>query len=200
MDELKQIMQELMNEIKGMRKDQKEYQQEMKTIKKENLALKEKVARLENNLDRMEKAQRKLNIAIKGRDFGEQNVTRHVEDFLEKTVGAKIEVIDAHKIRGRNDKLPMLIAKLKNSEEKELVMKNKHKLIGTKVYIDHDLTEKEASTQKKIRDFAKAERLKGQNVKIGYQKININGEWIKWNVETNELQRREENKRNVPKN
>jgi hypothetical protein len=42
------------------------------------------------------------------------------------------------------------------------------------------LTNEERKIQKKLREVAREERDKGKSVKIGYRKIQINGEWFKW--------------------
>jgi hypothetical protein len=47
-------------------------------------------------------------------------------------------------------------------------------------YIDDDLTKEERETQKKLRELAREEKDRGKRVKIGYRKIQINGEWFRW--------------------
>jgi hypothetical protein len=47
------------------------------------------------------------------------------------------------------------------------------------MYIDDDLTKEERETQKKLRELAREERDRGKRVKIGYWKIQINGEWFR---------------------
>jgi hypothetical protein len=42
------------------------------------------------------------------------------------------------------------------------------------------LINKERKTQKKLKEVAREERDKGKRVKIGYRKIQINGEWFIW--------------------
>jgi hypothetical protein len=47
------------------------------------------------------------------------------------------------------------------------------------MYIDDDLIKKERETQKKLRELAREERDREKRVKIGYRKIQINGEWFR---------------------
>jgi type II secretory pathway predicted ATPase ExeA len=47
------------------------------------------------------------------------------------------------------------------------------------MYIDDDLTKEERETQKKLRELAREERDREKRVKIGYRKIQINGEWLR---------------------
>jgi hypothetical protein len=68
-------------------------------------------------------------------------------------------------------------------------MLNKSKLKKKKderMYIDNDLTKEERETQKKLRELAREERNRGKRIKIGYRKIQINGEWFRWDDEREE--------------
>jgi hypothetical protein len=72
-------------------------------------------------------------------------------------------------------------------------MLNKSKLKerkGEKMYIHDDLTNEERKTQKKLREVAREEGDRGKRVKIGYRKIQVNGEWFIWD-------KREKLKKNV---
>jgi hypothetical protein len=53
------------------------------------------------------------------------------------------------------------------------------------------LTNKERKTQKNLSEVAREERDRRKTVKIGYRKIQINGEWFKWD------EREEKVKKNV---
>jgi hypothetical protein len=58
------------------------------------------------------------------------------------------------------------------------------------------LTNEERKTQKKLREVAREERDRGKRVKIGYRKIQINGEWFIWDESEEKLKkifRRREN-------
>jgi hypothetical protein len=46
------------------------------------------------------------------------------------------------------------------------------------MYKDDDLTNEERKTQKKLREMSREKRDRGKRVKIGYRKIQINGEWF----------------------
>jgi hypothetical protein len=54
-------------------------------------------------------------------------------------------------------------------------------------YIDDDLTKEERETQKKLRELAREEKDRGKRVKIGYRKIQINGEWFRWDEREEKL-------------
>jgi hypothetical protein len=62
-------------------------------------------------------------------------------------------------------------------------MLNKSKLKERKderMYIDDDLAKEERKTQMKLREVAKEERDRGKKMKIGYRKMQINGELFIW--------------------
>jgi hypothetical protein len=46
------------------------------------------------------------------------------------------------------------------------------------MYIDDDFTNEERKTKKNLREVAREQRNTGKVVKIGYRKIQINGEWF----------------------
>jgi hypothetical protein len=51
---------------------------------------------------------------------------------------------------------------------------------GERMYIDDDLTNEERKAQKKLREVATEEKDSGKRIKIRYRKIQINGEWFRW--------------------
>jgi hypothetical protein len=71
----------------------------------------------------------------------------------------------------------MMQAKIERWKQKKNIMLNRSKLKerkGERMYIDDDLTNEERKTQKILREVTREER--GKRVKIGYRKIQINGE------------------------
>lgn len=85
------------------------------------------------------------------------------------------------------------LVQLKNIEDKELVMRNKHKLRNmkgnTKIYINEDLTKHERMKQAEIRKVAKSMMEEGKKIKIGYNKITADGEVWRWNKSKNKLEK-----------
>jgi hypothetical protein len=57
------------------------------------------------------------------------------------------------------------------------------------MFIDDDLTNEERKTQKKLREVTREERDRGKRVKIGYRKIEINGEWSIWDEREEKLKK-----------
>jgi hypothetical protein len=98
----------------------------------------------------------------------------------------KVNVKEAFKI----NKDKMMLAKIESWEQKKNIMRNKSRLKeikGERVYIDDHLTNKERKTQRKLKDVAREERDRGERVKIGYRKIQINGEWFRWDEREKKL-------------
>jgi hypothetical protein len=98
-----------------------------------------------------------------------------VEEWLEKEIGLKVNVKKAFKIK--KDKI--MLAKTESWEQKKCIMLSKSKLKGRKgerMYINDNLTNEGKKTLKKLIEVASEERDRGTRVKIGYRKIQINGE------------------------
>lgn len=77
-------------------------------------------------------------------------------------------------------------------KDKEKTMKNKSQLKNIKnarIYINNDLTKEEREKQKKIRQRAQQEKANGKTVKMGYNKLIIDGVEWKWNREKEDLEK-----------
>jgi hypothetical protein len=97
-----------------------------------------------------------------------------------------VNVKEAFKI----NKDKMMLAKIESWEQKKNISKSKFKeKKGERMYIDDDLTKEERETQKKLRELAREERDSGKRVKIGYRKIQINGDWFRWNKRQEKLKK-----------
>lgn len=59
-------------------------------------------------------------------------------------------------------------------------MRNKSKLKGGIICIEHDLTWEERKVQEKIGRWVRAERDRGKEVKTGYARMRIEGRWVRW--------------------
>lgn len=72
-----------------------------------------------------------------------------------------MEIKEAYWI-GKNSGEDILVAKLKDGQQKEEIMLRKGKLKGKKLYIENDLTKKEREVQRELVKLANAEKAKGQ--------------------------------------
>lgn len=190
---------EIKNEIKEIRVENKQLKDDLKTIKNENSeqikqfqdennSLKQKINNLEMIMEKRDKIDRKNNLIIKGTNIEGNRLEKQVENLIKNKLGVDIEIKEAYEIKKINGGQGTIIAKLKNWEDKQEVLKNKNKLKGEHIFIDNDLTAKEREIQKKLRDMGKMETAKGHRIRIGYKKIFINGIKHEWNDKLDFLQ------------
>lgn len=69
---------------------------------------------------------------------------------------------------------------LESLDDKMKIMQNKNKLLGTRIYIENDLSYEDRKKQEEINRWVKARKAEGKLIKIGLGKINYDRRWIKW--------------------
>ncbi|KAK9717670.1 hypothetical protein QE152_g23600 [Popillia japonica] len=200
MDELKEMMRQIMRDMKQntdeLKDEIKEIKQEMRKKEekweREKTELVQRIQILENRLENDEKQKRKNNIIIKGIKAGENQIKEGVVDFLKQELQIQANIKEAYKI-DREKHYQMVRVELESFQNKIDIfqnkidiMKAKSKLKNTKIYIDNDLTKEERYIQKELRNVAREERENGNEVKIGYQKMTINGKQYRCGVSRRE--------------
>ncbi|XP_050514182.1 uncharacterized protein LOC126889696 [Diabrotica virgifera virgifera] len=191
-------------EMRGVREQRdltsewKQSLEEVKEIRRENEVMKTKIRVLEYKLKTMEKKERRNNIIVTGFDTARdtKELKEDIENQLQTFLGAKCEIKEITKLNKRMCKL-----ELGTYGDKADIMKNKNKfrhIKGRKLFIDDDYTIQERDIQKQLREYANEQRQKGNVVKFKYQKIIINDEIWKWNMETGTIEK--ESNRANPKN
>ena len=170
-----------------IRKYQKIREEEAKKLNIKMKALEERIDFLEEEKERSEKIEKKNNLIIteKVANKGNQEerrrgVRKRVEDLLKHVTEKEIPIQNVKLIAMNSKGRDIIAVKLQHFDDKMIVLKKKGKLRGSDIYIDNDLTKKEAATQMKIRQRVREERSKGNRAQEGYQKIAINGVWKKW--------------------
>lgn len=196
LDRLLLMLGEMKKEMGEMRREQKEYVAEIIAVKKENEKLKkecesrkvesEEMKRELDGLKRvvgsLEREKRERNIVITGRSVEEESPRKLAEDigkFLEEHLGVRTQVRAAYRLGQK-----VCLAQFDSLQEKERIMKNKHKLkdfSGERIYINNDLTLEEREMQKQIRGRAREEKSEGKLVRVGLGRITIDGREWKWN-------------------
>lgn len=151
-------------------------------ISEDRLSLR-KVGKLKKWIADKDKEERRNNIVIKGMriergehckgDVLKGHVTRMLKENL------KLEHKD-YKVEFCRWSGKIIIVKLGSEEEKKDVMRRKNKLKGGQIFIENDLSWEERQTQSRINKWAKNERSKGLDIKIGIGKVRINGVWKFW--------------------
>lgn len=197
LDNLTKMLEKIMVEVQEIRKNQEDYQEEIarmkqenNELKKENQKLSQEVKHLKNTVEQIDRDNRKNNIVITGIDINNDDLQKNLHEVFKNQLQVESTIKEIHKIGHKTYKV-----KLINWNEKENVMKNKSKLrnFGNgKVFINHDLTKTEMEIQGHLRNIATEEKNKGKVVKIGYQKLTIDGKSLKWDREEGQLKEEKE--------
>jgi len=74
----------------------------------------------------------------------------------------------------------VVVVKLETDEIKREIMRNKYILKGGKIFIENDLSWEERKTQGEINKWAKVQKEKGIDVKIGIGRVRVKGIWRYW--------------------
>lgn len=195
LDKIMEMLSTLTGEIRELRTEQKSFREDLNklnsennSLRRENKEIKEQIKVLNGKLDSLESDKRRNNIVIQGLRVTneDQGVMREsIGSFLNKSLGVEVDVKAVRKLGER-----ICLVELENVTSKVTVMKNKSKLRDYKaerVFINDDLTKNEREIQGRIRSMAQEERKKGKVVKIGFQKIYIDGKEWRWNKEKEQL-------------
>lgn len=199
---MKQMKTDLTNEIHQIREDHRVFAEEVGKLKLENAKLKnenkeirEELEEVKLTVERLDKERRKNNVVINGLKIDVEDKTTlksYIEKFMEQKLGVLLQLRETHRLGEKTCLITM-----KNENDKEQVMRNKHKLRHYKeaaVFIDNDMTKQEREIQGHMRRFEREERNRGKHVRRGYNKVNIEGEDWKWD------RRRQEMIKTSPKN
>lgn len=175
-------------ELLKLKVENDELKKENQQIKVENERIKHEMQDVKQMLEAAEKERRRNNILMFGLCINEddQAVAReNVRGLLSKYLEIDVKPKRVTTIGNTTS-----IIELENSEDKKMVMIHKSKLRnipGQRIFINNDMTKGEREKQKQIRLFAKCERQKGKEVKIGYNKVTVDGrEWL-WNKQKSSM-------------
>jgi len=138
------------------------------------------VDRIRRWVTEKDREERRKNIILKGIRMPkevEKDRKRGME-WVERLIREKVEV-DVNVV-GCRESGTVLVVKLESEEEKREVMRNKHRLKGEKIYIENDLSWEERNTQVKINKWAKEQKGRGLEVKIGIGRVRVRGVWRAW--------------------
>lgn len=178
---------QLITENEGLKKENDNIRMENEEIRKENEKIRNELTELGKTVEKMERERKTKNIVISGwkTDTHEpQNLKERVEHFLNQNLQVNIEA-KAITILGKST----CMLELESEKDKNLIMTNKYKLKNCKqrIFINEDLTNRERKKQYELRAFAKTEKEKGNQVKMGYNKVIINGEEWRWNNKSGKI-------------
>uniref|UniRef100_A0A6P7GYW0 Uncharacterized protein LOC114348580 n=1 Tax=Diabrotica virgifera virgifera TaxID=50390 RepID=A0A6P7GYW0_DIAVI len=149
--ESKETIEKLITENRELRKENAE-------LKKENKEIKEGLREITKNIEVMEKHRRINNVVISGLTIDTYEQARlkgKINNFIKHHLGIEVKIRNAHKLGEKT-----CLIELENQEEKRKIMEKKYKLKEIKehkVYINEDTTIKERDIQKTIRMKSKLE-------------------------------------------
>lgn len=149
----------------------------------------DRIAALEEQLEKQERSKRANNIIIKNIPIEGYVTGEKVEEFLKEKMQIQVTVVEAFKI-GKEKENRIVLAKLRDAAQKTIIMKSKRKLIGTKTYIENDLTKQERDIQDKIWTAAREARENGERVRVGYQRLYKQDELHVWDAKEGALKPR----------
>lgn len=188
-EEMKANKEETLREIKNnsdeVQKLRSELERKEQLWEQERKKLNDKIAEIENKLEKQEREKRRNNIIISGvsaEAADTETLKVETEKFFKGRMNIDVKIKSAFTIGPK-----LCVVEMDNWEQKSQVMKNKNKLKGSSIYINNDLTKTERVIQNEIKAVAKQEKDKGGRVKIGYQKLILNGKEFAWNKEEGKL-------------
>lgn len=156
---------------------------------KEDRLSRREVNKIKNLVAKKEKEERKCNIVVRGMGIGEdmERNKEKVAKLIRDKVRVNCRITRCWRSGG------VLIAKIENEEKKWEILQNKYRLKGEQIFIDSDLSWEERKIQERINRWAKEQRGKGREVKVGKGRVKVGGRWKKWEeIEQKEGKEREE--------
>lgn len=145
------------------------------------------VSDLELKLDDLENRSRRGNLIVYGipekHDEDDVSLEQTVNDTIIKET-LQLEPVTIERIHrlGKPDanKTRPVILKLLDTRDKTKILKNCHKLKGTKLAISEDFSARVRSIRKKLWDSAKHNKESGDKVRLVHDKISINQVLYRW--------------------
>lgn len=194
--EIKEDMREIKEDLKGMKAEINQNREDMERVREEmdrtraqwegeREGLVNRLRMAEKKIEKAEKDKIRNNLFITGveMDTGSEEALREaMEKMMEKELGIEARVGKAYAVGQKG-----FIVEMRNWGDKLKILREKRKLRGGKIFIDAELTHREREIQRRLREMAREERNKGAMVRVGYQKMEINGKTVNWDDEENRL-------------
>lgn len=178
-------------------------EKENQDLRKKNAELEDRVTSLEkgpvgvDNSERirhLERSVRQKNIVATGIDF---ETPQQGFDKLNQMIGAvteggiKVSGLRAFKQKsGRG----MIVAECGSMQDKQCIMRAKKQFVMTvgeethPVYVDSDLPPEDRVMQSRMRAKARELRAQGKDVRFSQGRLKVDGEWLNYNADKNELE------------
>lgn len=191
------ILQKMSKENEDIRRENKEFRNEIaklnenfeverrqSRLQREQMvkkvdAMEGRIRELEDRLERRESIEKSRNIIVRGvgEKEGEdpEETKRKLMEMIEEKINIRPNILFAKRIGKKiENRSRTIMASFSQIEEKRVIMRNKFKLKGTRVFIEDDYTEKIIRIRQRLFEHAKKLRDQGQRVKVIRNKIIIN--------------------------
>lgn len=133
-----------------------------------------------------DREERRNNVIITGLQImNEVEKAAEINNFLSILTENEIKIKEIHTIGNERKKHIKVI--LNTWEDKKKIMEKRKNLKGREIYINNDLTKKESSIQKQLRDVVRKERAAGKIANAGYKRIWVENKEFIWSEEEEKL-------------
>lgn len=156
-------------------------------LQTEVTALKGNLQLHQRRLDDLEDRSRRRNLVIFG--FPEpdrENATELRKKIIEELIGDKLGVVvnsveRVHRVGKKcHDKVRPVIMNFFDYNEKLKVLKNCHKLKGTKISVNHDFCKATIAKRSKLWSHSNDFRAQGRKVSLDYDKLRVDDDIYEW--------------------
>lgn len=176
--------------FKEMEENLKSVESTQEELKQENEELRKRVAEMEKRQLIGEREGKRLNIVASGFAFETPNEGyKKLQDSINEISNSKIKVSGIRTISTANGQ--KIVATCINLEEKNVIMREKKKLKdttnGKPIFISHDQPKEDREADWRLRTIIKQQRQEGKIVKLERGRIMINGQWMRFDREANNL-------------
>lgn len=141
---------------------------------------------LEGRLNELERRDRRNNAIITGLPIDNTTDAKNTVNKYFAHLDRPVQVNEAYEIKQQGG-AGKIVIKFQNFADKMLIYKQKKSLMTTdgksKVYINDDRTRREQEIEFHGRMLAKKLRKENKTVKMGYERLQVDGQWMIWDSE-----------------
>jgi hypothetical protein len=187
MDEIKAAIDSLRNNMNG-RFDQ--VAAAINRILEENGEMKERIAILEQKIERMESEKRRKNVIVFGlanTESEEITTEKVVEEFL-TSIKCDTQIVNAVRLPSKNMDKPIKITFMRDSEKKKFIETVKRSADNS-IYTKPDLPKEVREYRRKLAKFYQEYKEQGKKVNVKYNILYIDGVGYKYNYSTGRLEK-----------
>lgn len=183
LEHLKGKLDRIEGKLDNMSEEMGEIKRENREMRQENKQLKAELNEVNKRVEILEREIRKKNLVIHGLQETDneepQMLQRKVQEVLIKT-GVQIKEEELSEVRRmgilKNNKARPTFVQLASGKKRTEILKGGHNLKGSNVYINEDYSKEIQTQRRELIYHMKKAREQGNNAKINYNKLTINGE------------------------